>query len=206
MVPRKIEALLSWVVIIWLIGYVILAFVKLDFWWALIGIVSLIIVSSSMISKLSVFNVMPFELIAILILPLYIHATGYTKSAEDIDSWKILLSQTSVMAYSVIGMFLIAELMAFTSLKINRTFAVLFVTVFCVSTSCILSVFEYLSDQLLSTDLIESNYAVMMRFIYSFIGGIIMGIFFDLYLRFMPDSRLQRFGLENLRRVSTGEG
>lgn len=204
--PRKIEALLSWIIIIWLIGYVILAFVKLDFWWALVGIVSLLIVSSGMISKLSAFNVMPFELIFILILPLYINATGYTKSAEDIEAWKTLLSQTSVMAYSVIGMFLIAELMAFTSLKMNRTFAVFFVTVFCLSTSAIWSVFEYLSDLFLDTDLIESNYAVMTRFIYSFIGGILMGIFFDLYLRFMPDSRLERFGLETLRKVSTSEG
>ncbi|HDP97146.1 MAG TPA: hypothetical protein ENN25_05590 [Euryarchaeota archaeon] len=204
--PRKIEPLLSWIIIIWLIGYVILAFVKLDFWWAMVGIASLLIVSSGMISKLSTFNVMPFELIVILILPLYIHATGYTKSAEDIEAWNTLLSQTSVMTYSVIGMFLIAELMAFTSLKMNRAFAVIFVTVFCLSTSAIWSVFEYLSDLFMGTALIESNYAVMMRFIYSFIGGILMGVFFDIYLRLMPDSRLERFGLNNLREVSAGEG
>lgn len=204
--PRKIEAALSWIVIIWLIGYIILAFVKLDLWWALVGTVALVIVSSGMVSKLSVFNVMPFELIIILIIPLYIHATGYTRSAEDIESWKTLVSQTSVMTYSVIGMFLIAELMAYTSLKMNRTFAVIFVAVFCLSASAVWSVFEYVSDLFLDTDLLVSNQAVMTRFIYSFVGGILMGVFFDLYLRFMPDSRLERFGLESLRKVSIGEG
>lgn len=199
--PRKAEALFSWIAIIWLIAYILLSFAILDLWWAFVGVAALVIISFSMISRMNIYEVMPFEFIVLLMLPLYIQASGHWGMLSDsLELWNDLLSLTSVMAYSVIGLFLTAELQAFTDLKMNRTFAVSFIMVFSLAVSCIWSVFEYLSDSILGTELLSGNYDLMLRFLYAAIGGILMGLFFALYLRLMPDSRLERFGLDSLQR------
>jgi len=196
---KKAEVLFSWIAIIWLIGYILVSFIRLDFWWAILGIVALAIVSSSMVTKLSVYEVLPVELIVILIAPLYVHASSDNFGfSEDINLWNSILSLTSVMSFSVIGMFLIAQLQAFTDMRMNRTFAILFVTIFSLAASCIWSMFEYVSDIVIGTELLKDNYTLMTRFVMSTIGGLLMGLFFALYLRLMPDNRLHRFGLDSL--------
>jgi hypothetical protein len=90
----------------------------------------------------------------------------------------------------------------YSAVRMNRAFAVLFVVVFTLAVSGFWQIGEFVGDRVYGTHYQGSNWSVMMTLAWSLVGGIVMGFFYDLYLRTMSEKRRTTLGFIHLYEVA----
>lgn len=150
---------------------------RYDIFWLTIGVISFIM----MIGVVKVEDVpwLKVELIALLLIPLFLGMSGISRSLEEsllsVDIALVILSPT-------LGFILMFNLHHHTQFKTNLPFSLFFVIIFSLASGGLLGVGEFFSDYYLGTNLVENNFDLMIDLVFVAIGSAIMGVFFKNYL------------------------
>jgi hypothetical protein len=138
----------------------------------------------------------------LLSAPLLLHISeGSRALSESAAWWDDFTSMAFAFSLATIGFLLTVELEMYTSVRMNRPFAVFFVVMFTLGASGFWLVGEYVDDEIFGANYLSTNYDAMMTLVWSLIGGMIMGFVYYLYLKVMPKKRLTNLGFVHLYEV-----
>jgi len=200
---QVVEAELSWICSLVLFFCTVYNLLKLDMLWVAFGVAAISLYILPVVSMRDPFKALPWEMALLLSAPVLLHITVSSHAfSENLAFWDDLSSLAFAFSLSTLGFLLTIELHMYTEVRMNRAFAVMFVIVFTLAVSGFWQVGEYFGDQIYGTHYQGTNDDVMKGFLWTLVGGILMGTVYDLYLRAMPDRRRKSFGLAHLWEVS----
>lgn len=152
-----------------------ISFYQMDVFWGGIGIGSFLLCLYPIMRSRR--QIIPTILIVLILIPLSLHAVGslsYRPLLFTISKF------SSPIAISVLGIMVAINLIFYTEVRMNGPFIIFFVILFAMGVENLWVLGEYISDSFLGTNLISSNYDLMVDMICSFIGSLLGG--FILYL------------------------
>lgn len=197
-----IEAQLSWISSLVLFFSTVYVVLKVDVLWVVFGIAAICLYVLPIVTMRNPFRVLPWEMTVLLAAPLLLHISAGARSMNDRFAWwDDLTSLAFAMSLATIGFLLTIELEMYTNVRMNRPFAVFFVIMFTLGSSGFWEIGEYIDDEVFGSNYLKSNYDAMTTLLWASIGGILMGLFYALYLRVMPKKRLITFGFIHLYEV-----
>jgi hypothetical protein len=198
-----IEAELSWISSMVLFFSTVYAVLRLDILWIAFGIAAISLYILPIISMRDPFRALPWEMTILLSAPMLLHISeGSRALMQHVAWWNDFTSVAFAFSLATIGFLLTVELQMYTSVKMNRPFAVFFVIMFTVAIAGFWQVGEFVADQISGTNHLGTNADVMKILVWSFAGGMIMGFVYDLYIRAMSESRRKTLGLIHLWEVT----
>lgn len=201
--PEQIfEAELSWIASLVLFFATVYAVLKVDVMWTVFGITAISLYVIPIVSTRDPFRALPWEMTILLAAPLLLHISEGSKAlSQSAAWWDDFTSIAFAFSLATIGFLLTVELQMYTSVRMNRPFAIFFVVMFTLGASGFWIVGEYVDDVLFGANFVSTNYDAMMTLVWNFVGGVIMGFVYDLYLRVMPEKRRTTLGLIHLYEV-----
>jgi hypothetical protein len=200
---RIIESEVSWIAGMVLFYATVYCLLKFDVLWVFFGITALTLYVLPIISLRNPFRALPWEMTLLLAAPIVLRiSSGSETLNESFSWWDDFTSLAFAFSVSTLGFLLTVELQIYTSVRMNRAFAVLFVVVFTLAVSGFWQIGEFVGDRVYGTHYQGSNWSVMMTLVWSLVGGIAMGIFYDLYLRTMSEKRRTTLGFIHLYEVA----
>jgi len=198
---QLLEAQLSWIASLVLFFSTVYVVLKVDVMWIVFGTAAICLYVLPLVTIRNPFRVLPWEMTVLLAAPLLLHISAGAQSMNRFAWWDDLTSLAFALALSTIGFLLTVELVMYTSVRMNKSFAVLFVIMFTLGASGFWEIGEYINDEFFGSSYVKSNYDAMTTLLWTSIGGILMGLFYALYLKVMPKKRLSTFGLIHLYEV-----
>jgi hypothetical protein len=192
---KQFEIALSWAAVISLFLATEYAIFRVSLFWTIMGFWALCIAVLPAVIRRDTSNILPFELLFLIAVPFYLYFIPQTLGWSDRFYYDSLLRASEVIATFFIGFVTMMDLHAYTSLRMNKVFAIAFTVLLTMALSNFFAIGNFLSDQLFGTSVVSSNRELMMNLIYSFFGGIVMGILLTLYIRHMPLERLRRYSI-----------
>lgn len=200
---RIIEAEASWIASMVLFFATVYVTVRMDVMWVAFGIAAISLYVLPIVSMKNPFRALPWEMALLLAAPLLLHISeGSRTLVEEVGWWNDFTSIAFAFSLTTIGFLLTIELQMYTTVRMNRPFAMLFVVLFTLGISGFWQIGLWVDQQLFGADLITSNYAAMMNLLWTLIGGVFMGFVYDAYIRIMSQSRRERLGFVYLWGVS----
>lgn len=201
--PEQIlEAELSWIASLVLFFATVYVVLKVDVLWIVFGIAAISLYVLPIVSMRDPFRALPWEMTLLLAAPLLMHISERSRSlSESFAWWDDFTSMAFAFSLATIAFLLTVELQMYTSVRMNRPFAIFFVVMFTLGTSGFWLVGQYVDDRVFGSNFLESNYDAMMTLTWNLVGGFIMGVVYDLYLRVMPKRRQTALGFIHLYEV-----
>ena len=201
--PEQIlEAELSWIASLVLFFSTVYAVLKVDLLWVAFGIAAISLYVLPIVSMRDPFKALPWEMTLLLSAPLLLHISeGSRALSHSAAWWDDFTSMAFAFSLATIGFLLTIELEMYTSVRMNRPFAVFFVVMFTLGASGLWLVGEYVDDVVFGAHFFSTNYDAMMILVWNLIGGVIMGFVYAFYLKVMPKKRLVTFGFIHLHEV-----
>lgn len=198
--PAQIlEAELSWVASLVLFFATVYSLLKMDVLWVVFGIAALSLYMLPIVTMRSPFRALPWETTILLSAPMLLHLASKSRALnEHLHWWDDFTSLAFAFSIATLGFLLTIELQMYTSVRMNRPFAVFFVIMFTLAVSGFWQIGEFLGDRVYGTHYQGSNSDVMTTLVWNLIGGIVMGFAYDLYLRSMSEKRRTALGLIHL--------
>jgi hypothetical protein len=198
-----IEAELSWISSLVLFYSTVYMVLKLDILWIVFGIAAISLYMLPIVSMRDPFRALPWEITILMSAPILLHTSeGSRALMQHVAWWNDLTSVAFAFSLATIGFLLTVELQMYTSVKMNRPFAVFFVIMFTVAVAGFWQVGEFVGDQISGTNHLGTNADVMKILVWSSAGGMIMGFVYDLYIRAMSESRRKTLHLVHLWEVT----
>jgi len=199
---QLLEAQLSWIASLVLFFSTVYAVLKVDVLWIVFGIAAISVYVLPIVTIRDPFRALPWEMTILLSAPLLLHISAGARALSDRFAWwDDLTSIAFAFSLATIGFLLTVELQMYTSVRMNRPFAIFFVVMFTLGASGFWEVGEYVDDKVFGANFLNSNYDAMTILLWSLVGGVLMGLVYDLYLRVMPKKRLSNFGFIHLYEV-----
>lgn len=200
---RIIESVASWVAGVVLFYSTVYSLLTFDVLWVFFGITALTLYILPIISLRNPFRALPWEMTILLAAPIILHiSAGSEILNESLSWWDDFTSLAFAFSISTLGFLLTVELQIYTSVKMNRAFAVFFVIMFTLAVSGFWQIGEFVGDRVYGTHYQGSNWSVMMTLVWNLVGGIAMGLFYDLYLKTMSEKRRTTLGFIHLYEVA----
>ena len=116
---------------------------------------------------------LPWELLALALLPLLVRALF----GGDVGTFAKYLS------LAALALLIIVELHMFTSLSVTRWFAVAFVVLTTLAAEAAWTIFRWNADNLLDTSFLVDNETLMREWVYVTLAGLVAGVLFVGYFR-----------------------
>ena len=177
---------------------------NIDVLWVAFGIAALSLYILPVVATRDPFKALPWEMTLLLAGPLLLHiSSGSERLNESVTWWRDLTSLAFAFSLATVGFLLTVELQIFTSIRMNRPFAIFFVVMFTLAVAGFWGVGEFLGDKIWGTGYLGSSYDVMMDFVWTLVGGIFMGIVYYLYLRAMPRRRREALAFMHMWEATT---
>lgn len=198
---HDLELSLSWVAIVSLFIITELAVFSLNMFWIITGLWALIISTLPSVINRDIKKVLPFELLFLIALPFYLFAVLVLTNMADNPTFNNLMRGAEVMAIFLIAFVTIMDLHVYTSFRTNGPFAIFLTVLTTMAISSIFAIADFVSDNLLGTRFLTSNNELMINLIFSFLGGVMMGLILYFYLKKMPLERLERYSIGKLEEV-----
>jgi hypothetical protein len=195
MLRRQIEITLSWTAVISLFLATEYAIFSTNLFWTIMGFWALCIAVLPAMVRRNLGSILPSELLFLITMPFYLYLIPQGLGWNDRFYYENLLRASQVMATFFIGFVTMMDLHAYTSLRTNKVFAIAFTVLLTMALSSFFAIGDFVSDQLFGTSIVSSNAELMMNLVYSFFGGIVMGVLLTLYIRHMPLERLKIFSI-----------
>lgn len=197
-----IEAEISWIASLVLFFLTIYAAIQMDVLWTVFGVTAISLYILPIVSTRDPFRALPWEMTLVLSLPIILHfSEGSQVLGENISWWTDFTSLAFSFSIATIGFLLTVEVQIYTDVKMNRPFAVVFVVVFTMAISGFWELGLYVADLIYDTSNQGTNRDVMMVFVWSLVGGILMGMLYDAYLKAMSEKRRKTLGFIHLWEV-----
>lgn len=179
---RKINAVLSWITVAYLLLNALNIFLDANFTWFLYALSVLFLVSLPVITTRDPESLVPFEVLMFLAVP-------FTLKGVEIG---FIASRTiNYLSASAVALLVVTELDTFTSFRTTPRFAVFIVALATVAISGIWAVARWISDIYLGTTYIVSEYMLMWEFAAATLAGLLAGKIFGIYFR-RRDRRLEK--------------
>ena len=199
---RIIEAQVSWASSSLLFLLTLYAILKFDVVWSVLGLASLFLYALPIVSLRDPHNAPPWEITLILAAPMIIHYLGGSRAlTQNVGWWDDFASLALAMSLSTMGFLMTVELQLYTDVKMNRPFAVFFVVMFTLAAAGFWEIGLYFGDVIYGTHYQGSNTEVMNTLVWVLVGGILMGLFYTLYLRAMSERRKKHLGFVHVWEV-----
>lgn len=199
---RILEAQASWIASMVLFFATVYVTVKGDLLWVIFGIAAISLYVLPIVSLRDPFRAIPWEMTLLLSAPLLLHISeGSRTLMGEVGWWDDFASIAFAFSLTTIGFLLTVELQMYTSVRMNRPFAILFVVLFTLGASGFWQIGQWVDQKLFGADLITSNYVAMMNLVWTLVGGVFMGLLYDAYVRVMSQSRRERLGFVYLWEV-----
>ncbi len=199
---RRLESEASWVGGLVLFLATVYSLLQFDVLWVIFGITVLTLYMLPIVSLRDPFKALPWEMTLLMAAPMIIRISAGSRTlSEGISWWDDLTSLAFAFSISTIGFLLTVEMQIYTSVRMNRAFAVFFVVVFTLAVGGFWQIGEFAGDRIYGTDYQGDNTDVMMTLVWNLIGGVIMGFVYDLYLRAMSEKRRTTLGFIHLYEV-----
>jgi hypothetical protein len=195
MMRKQIEIALSWTAVISLFLATEYAIFSISLFWTIMGFWALCISVLPAVIRRNLGSILPFELLFLIAIPFYLYLVPQGLGWSDKFYYDNLLRASQVMATFFIGFVTVMDLHAYTSLRMNRVFGVAFTVLLTMSLSSFFAIGDYVSDQLFGASIVSSNTELMMNLVYSFFGGIVMGVVLIMYLRRVSVERLRGYSI-----------
>lgn len=196
---RIIEAEASWIASLVLFFATIYVTVRVDLMWMVFGIAAISLYVLPIVSMRNPFRALPWEMVLLLAAPILLHISeGSGPLVEQVGWWKDLTSIAFAFSLTTIGFMLTVEMQMYTKVRMNRPFAILFVMLFTLGASGFWQVGLWIDQKLYGANLLTSNTAAMMTLLWALIGGIFMGIAYDIYIHAMSKGRRESLGFIDL--------
>ena len=199
---RILESEISWIASLVLFFSTVYSLLKMDVLWVFFGITALSLYILPIITMRNPFRALPWEMTILLSAPLILHIASRSRALnEHLHWWDDFTSLAFAFSICTLGFLLTVELQIYTSVKMNRPFAIFFVVMFTLAISGFWQVGEFIGDQVYGTHYQGNNTDAMKTLVWNLVGGIIMGFIYDLYLRAMSERRRTAFGFIHLYEV-----
>lgn len=205
---RILEAEASWASSVLLLLLTIYSVVKFDVMWVVLGIASLSLYVLPVVSLRDPFKAPPWEMTIILAAPMVLHySAGSATLNEHVGWWTDFSSLALAMSLSTIGFLMTVELQMYTEVRMNRPFAAFFVIMFTLAAGGFWEIGLYVGDKVYGTHHQGTNADVMTTLVWVLLGGILMGLFYTVYLKAMSDRRKKHLGFIHVWEVEpSGNG
>lgn len=179
---QRVNAMLAWVLVAFVGGVAIASFLDGDLLWTGFALAVAVLAVLPAVRLRQPYAMLPWEVLVMAALPLL----GRVLATVPLTG--ALATYLSVAALALV---LAVELHVFTPVRMNHTFAIVFVVVATMATAGIWAVVRWLSDIYLGTSLLigpgetalEAERALMWEFVFSTLAGLIGGVVFELYFR-----------------------
>jgi len=201
---RIIEAEVSWASSLLLLLLTIYAIVKFDIVWSILGIASLSLYVLPIVTMRDPFKAPPWEMAVILALPMALHySAGSRTLTENVGWWNDFSSLALAFSLATIGFLMTVELQMYTNVRMNRPFAVFFVIMFTLAAAGFWEIGLYIGDKIYGTHNQGTNSDVMTTLVWVLLGGVLMGLFYTIYLKAMSDRRKKHLGFVHVWEVAS---
>jgi len=192
---RILEAEVSWVSSLLLLLLTIYAVIRFDVLWAVLGVAGLSLYVLPMVTTRDPFKALPWEMTVILSAPMILHySAGSRTLTENVGWWNDFSSLALAFSLATIGFLTTVELQVYTNVKMNRPFAVFFVVMFTLAAAGFWDLGLYVGDKVYGTHHLGTNQDVMSGLLWVLLGGILMGVFYTVYLKAMSEKRKRHLG------------
>lgn len=192
---RVVEAELSWIASLVLFFSTVYVVLQVDIMWAVFGITALSLYVLPVVTMRDPFRALPWEMTILLSSPIILHISEGSRALSDnIAWWDDFTSLAFAFSLATLGFLLTVEMHMYTEVRMNRPFSVFFVVMFTLAVSGFWQIGEYLSDVFFGSENLLSNEEVMKEFLWTAIGGLLMGFFYSLYMKAMSKSRGEVLG------------
>ncbi|MCK4734673.1 MAG: hypothetical protein KAT65_19615 [Methanophagales archaeon] len=194
MLREKIGIYLAYLMQMLIVVYAVYSVYTKDYIWAVWGLFAFILTLTPLMLKRR-FNVtLPWELNFLIVLSLYLHVSGGVRGWYQLfypfyDKVAHLVSSITI---AVLGFVAAVIMDQYTEIKMNRPLIVFFVVIFTMSLGAFWEITEFVSDQILGTQLQISLEDTMYDLMFDLVGGIFIGVLGDAYLKRTPKERFIR--------------
>ena len=194
MLREKIGVYLAYLMQMLIVVYAVYSLHIGDYVWAVWGLFALILTLTPLMLKRRFHVTLPWELNFLIVLSLYLSVSGrvlgwYHLFYPFYDKIAHLVSSITI---AVLGFVAAVIMDQYTEIKMNRSLIVFFVIIFTMSLGAFWEITEFLSDNLFGTQLQVGLGDTMYDLIFDLMGGIIIGVLGDIYLKRTPKERFVR--------------
>lgn len=181
------NALLAWLLVVFLAAVAVGELLTGELLWALFVLVVAVLAAVPAIAFRNTHAMLPWEVVAIASLP----AIGRALVAgETIGQVTLTGRLTTYVAVAAVALIVAVEVDVFTPVKMNHSFAVLFVVITTMAAAGLWAVAQWLSDLYLGTGFLlgrgteeEVEAALMWDFVAATVAGFAAGVLFEFYFR-----------------------
>jgi hypothetical protein len=199
---RILESEVSWISAMALFFCTVYSLLKFDILWVFFGIAALSLYVLPIVTFKDPFKALPWEMTILLVAPLLLHLSAQSHSLnEHLSWWDDFASLAFALSIATLGFLLTVELQMYTPVRMNRPFAVFFVIIFTLAIAGFWQIGEFVGDRVYGTHYQGDNTDVMLTLFWNLVGGFVMGFFYDLYMRAMPEKRRTTLGFIHLYEV-----
>ena len=178
----RLNAILAWVVTAVVVLVAVGSFIGGDpLWAAFAGAVALLVLVPPVAFR-SPRTMLPWEVLALATLPILGRAVATFQTSSRIATY---------LSVAALALLIAVELHTFTSVRMNATFAVLFVVIGTMATAGVWAVVRWTADLYLGTAFLDAlgpgeaaiDRAIMLEFVASTVAGLVAGVVFEFYVR-----------------------
>lgn len=178
----RLNAALAWVVVALIALTAVESVLTADPLWAAFALVVGLIVLTPALARRNLRSMPPWEVVLVASLPIVGRAVATLPVTNDVATY---------LSIAALALIVAVNLHAFTPVKMNVSFAVLFVVVTTVATVGVWAVVRWGLDIYLGTELLldpaltesEIERELMLEFVACSVAGLVAGVLFEGYVR-----------------------
>jgi hypothetical protein len=194
MLREKIGVYLAYLMQMLIVVYAVYSIYIGDYVWAIWGLFACILTLTPLMLKRRFHVTLPWELNFLIILSLYLHVSGNVRGWYHLfyPFYDKIAHLVSSITIAVLGFVAAVIMDQYTAIKMNRPLIVFFVIIFTMALGSFWEITEFLSDNLFGTQLQPGLGDTMYDLIFDLVGGTIIGVLGDIYLKRTPKERFVR--------------
>lgn len=181
------NAFLAWLLVAFLAVVAVGELLTGELLWALFVLAVAVLAAVPAIAFRNPFAMLPWEVLAIASLPAIGRALVAGETIGEVTLTGRLITYVAVAAVALI---VAVEVDVFTPVKMNHSFAVLFVVITTMAAAGLWAVAQWLSDSYLGSEFLlgrgteaEVEAALMWDFVAATVAGLLAGVLFEFYFR-----------------------
>nr|WP_199234157.1 hypothetical protein [Halorubrum sp. GN11_10-6_MGM] len=169
----RTNALVAWAMVTVLAGVFVESLFDFDLLPMAIVAAMIVVVLAPAISARNAKVMLPWEVLGLALLPVLVRALF----GGEVGTF------AAYLALAAFALIITVELHMFTTLRVTHWFAVVFVVMTTLATAAVLTVLRWNADRMLGTNLLTTNKALMIEWLYVTLAGLVAGVLFDAYFR-----------------------
>jgi hypothetical protein len=178
----RLNAILAWAVTAVVVLVAVGSFLTGDSLWTAFAAAVAVLIVIPPVAFRSPRTMLPWEVLALAALPILGRAMATFQTSSRIATY---------LSVAALAMLIAVELHTFTSVRMNATFAVIFVMIATMATAGVWAVTRWTSDIYLGTAFLDAlgpdeaaiDRAIMLEFVASTVAGLLAGGVFEFYVR-----------------------